>query len=51
MAMLPVPDGVAHDDPGSAVQVQLGATSIAGSRSVTVILATSLGPWLVTTIV
>ena len=51
VAMLPLPAAAAHDDPGSATQVQLGATSTAGNRSVTVTPATLLGPWFVTTIV
>src|SRR6187399_489682 len=50
VAMLPVPAAAAHDDPAAAAQVQLGATSIAGNRSVTVTPATVLGPWFVTTI-
>ena len=51
VAMLPLPAAAAHDDPASATQVQEGATSTAGNRSVTVTPATSLGPWFVTTIV
>ncbi len=50
VARLPVPDGAAQLDPGSAVQVHDGATSATGNRSVTAAPVTGLGPRLVTTI-
>src|SRR6187549_3740815 len=50
-ARLSVPEAAAQLDPASVVQVQAGATSATGNRSVTVAPVTGLGPALVTTIV
>src|SRR5688572_6029624 len=50
VARLPEPERAAQPDPASAVQVQTGATSTTGNRSVTLAPVTGLGPMLVTTI-
>ena len=50
VARLPVPEGAAQLDPGSAVQVHAGATSATGNTSVTLAAVTGLGPRFVTTI-
>src|SRR4249919_1531887 len=51
VARLPVPEAAAQLDPGSAAQVQAGATSATGNRSLTLAPVTGLGPVLVTTMV
>ena len=44
VARLPVPEAAAQLDPGSAAQVQVGATRATGNRSVTLAAVTGLGP-------